>query len=556
MADGEGDGKAPPEITAQDDVAEGKERAPEELAELGGGVGVGTEEGDGGGDGPPPGLAGDSKEHEHAAGGAGGGGDVEVTFVIHPDGFTHPLVFDVSTVVSDVKATLGHDLRVPPEHLVARLGGVMLSNSQTLADVGLAPGSVGVAVDVEIDPTQRGGDYTMPPTIEVTVYDDVGEPTGRILVDVEKDLDRKLYLGGYRHKKTGAEYHHAGAQTLFERRSKWEGRAERFTRETQTVDLRTRSLQTVRETATQMARRDLYIDDSRDKVVVPRPYFSSKQLADLKLQKTLVLQCHWRGYCARKLAWQLRDAASKKAEDAARAEGDRAAAEEEKHAAEIQRRMHPRSTEDFEILYNELENWRAHETRRIEEAGLPERERLEALAQLLHKETKLLQTIDRLKIGATKENRERRIARMLKLMSEPKKWEMSDGETAQVHTPFSTRAKELQELYSGLNLPMLTVDERLDVLLHVKWTVKEFDCLLTREIVDLIDREADLLNRGRSEKSLEGLRRRVSNLFLQFIETPEFNPEAARFQKVPRDLSTRPSVRPVTDSMIRLGKTG
>ena len=44
-------------------------------------------------------------------------------------------------------------------------------------------------------------------------------------------------------------------------------------------------------------------------------------------------------------------------------------------------------------------------------------------------------------------------------------------------------------------MPKLTIDERLDVLLHVKWTVKEFDCNLTREIVDLIDREADLLNR-------------------------------------------------------------
>ena len=41
----------------------------------------------------------------------------------------------------------------------------------------------------------------------------------------------------------------------------------------------------------------------------------------------------------------------------------------------------------------------------------------------------------------------------------------------------------------------LSLEERLDVLLHVKWTVKEFDCALTREIVQLIDREADLLNR-------------------------------------------------------------
>ena len=41
----------------------------------------------------------------------------------------------------------------------------------------------------------------------------------------------------------------------------------------------------------------------------------------------------------------------------------------------------------------------------------------------------------------------------------------------------------------------LTVDERLDTLLHTKWTVTEFDNLLTREMVDLIDREGDMLNR-------------------------------------------------------------
>ena len=35
--------------------------------------------------------------------------------------------------------------------------------------------------------------------------------------------------------------------------------------------------------------------------------------------------------------------------------------------------------------------------------------------------------------------------------------------------------------YNGLRLPLLSIDERLDVLLHVKWTVKEFDCNLTRE---------------------------------------------------------------------------
>jgi hypothetical protein len=114
-------------------------------------------------------------------------------------------------------------------------------------------------------------------------------------------------------------------------------------------------------------------------------------------------------------------------------------------------------------------------------------------------------------------------------MASAKRWECEDGSLVEVHTPFTTRAKELMQLYNGLRLPLLTTDERLDVLLHVKWTVKEFDCNLTREIVELIDREADLLNRGRDPKSMEGLRRRVANLFLHFIETPEFNPEASKF---------------------------
>ena len=88
------------------------------------------------------------------------------------------------------------------------------------------------------------------------------------------------------------------------------------------------------------------------------------------------------------------------------------------------------------------------------------------------------------------------------------------------------------ELYNGLATPLLAVDERLDVLLNVKWTVQEFDCPLARDIVELCDREADLLNRGRSASSVDGLRKRILNLFLQFIETPDFNPESKRFLKV------------------------
>ncbi|CAM9465032.1 unnamed protein product [Sphacelaria rigidula] len=90
-----------------------------------------------------------------------------------------------------------------------------------------------------------------------------------------------------------------------------------------------------------------------------------------------------------------------------------------------------------------------------------------------------------------------------------------------------------QELYEALEAPLLSVEERLDVLLHLKWTVSAFDCRLTRDITELVDREADLLSRGRGEASLRPLRQRIRNLFLRFTETPDFNPEATRFLRVP-----------------------
>ena len=55
-----------------------------------------------------------------------------------------------------------------------------------------------------------------------------------------------------------------------------------------------------------MARKDLYIDESGDREIVPRMYFSSQQHADLRLRKCIVVQCYWRGYKARCRGWSLR----------------------------------------------------------------------------------------------------------------------------------------------------------------------------------------------------------------------------------------------------------
>ena len=67
-------------------------------------------------------------------------------------------------------------------------------------------------------------------------------------------------------------------------------------------------------------------------------------------------------------------------------------------------------------------------------------------------------------------------------MADPKKWLRTDGRFTEVHTPFTIRAKELMDIYYGLKLRKISIDERLDILLNTKWTVNQYDEELTREI--------------------------------------------------------------------------
>jgi len=56
-------------------------------------------------------------------------------------------------------------------------------------------------------------------------------------------------------------------------------------------------------------------------------------------------------------------------------------------------------------------------------------------------------------------------------MSSPKKWQTKKG-VVEVDTPSIIRARELKEIYQALNIQTISIDERLKILLQVKYTVK------------------------------------------------------------------------------------
>lgn len=478
-------------------------------------------------------------------------GEASIDLVILPEGYGQTKQVNIDRLVGQIRADLEHELSIPDKSLfLMNLSGAaefkqVLPDEKSLRDLGLKPGDrAGIELRINYYQEQAAEEYVMPDCLELKVVNDRGEE--RIIsVHVQRPVMEKPYFGGYRNKMTGATFHHAVTQTA--PIHKKDVHIIRFHREAQTYEYRTRSTQCKREAGTQMEKVGLYVDQRDDVVMKPRrPYFSSADKAALVLEKCVMIQCHARGMLARRRTRQLRQARQER-EELEQREAERLQLEADlRHKREVERRMHPLTPEDFSVLYKELEAWRVNEAARIQNSGFDEATRRAAQYELLRKETKLLQTIDKLKIKAHSQNRDSKIKGKLESMAQPKVWLQTDGETTTVHTPFTTRAKELMDLYSGLRLPLLTVDERLDVLLHVKWTVKEFDCNLTREMVDLIDREADMLNRGRPEKSFAGLRKRLANLFLQFIETPEFNPEAIQFQKVPREFYDQTGTHPLS----------
>ena len=172
------------------------------------------------------------------------------------------------------------------------------------------------------------------------------------------------------------------------------------------------------------------------------------------------LQCYWRGYIARKLAWKRRDQIYQAYLTREKAKSDIVKEASAKQKREIERRMNPKSVKDFEILFNELETWRQAEHQKIRVSTESETEKKLLVADLLAKETKLLQTIDKLKAKALKSGRDKRVNQMLDLMSKPKAWELSNGIPVNVETAFTTRSKELAQLYHGLKQTLVSTEER------------------------------------------------------------------------------------------------
>lgn len=359
------------------------------------------------------------------------------------------------------------------------------------------------------------------------------------------------------------------------------------TRDTQTYSFKNAIVQTKREAFTQPQRSTLLNSDKTpgEYTMIGRSdrYETSEKYLRRRDAAIILIQACWRRYKAMCRADSIRVERATVQQQQQELENQTAITREKERQFQLNRRICPRTSEDFQLLYDEVAVWVRQQTFSIKEANLPPEAKQASFELLLEKETRLLQNIDLLKRQAHYLNRSDRVGQFFHRISKPRKWQISDGSFVDVMTPYSLRAASLRDLYYALeesscfvgpNADTINscagytvtpssisnyrktiaskfegsmIDQRLDVLLQVKWCLKEFDCDLTREAISLIDREADLLSRGRSQTSLGGLRRRLLALFLQFAETPEFNPGTLELISDEADLVYRPNTLPIID---------
>lgn len=458
-----------------------------------------------------------------------------VKIVLIPAGQEIVMPFRVDAPFRFLKEHFAHLLRIPHHVLQMAYTGISVGNNESLIQYGVKPREIVQMNVFSSEPDQYPvrrieGLSEGSKIITVTIQTGI-ERYEEVAVEIVKSDFHKPFLGGFRHKITGLEYHNAGTQTV---PKKIPEKDNLFCRDTQTVFQKKKLQQTMNTTSTQMTKIGVYVSNMTDKLLTPGSYFSAAEYHARRLNAVIVIQTAYRRWHAKCYVDSLRLQKKMRLEWEKEEELKKIREKEEWIRMDYYRRHNPKTTEDFELLFNALELWRQEEVTQVEQYS-SEAERKAALCELLEKETQIIASIGRHRYVAQLERQDVATQAFLDKCSASNTWRRPDGQTVEMDTQFTIRARELQSIYKCILLKNLSQDERLDILLTLKHTVKEHECKLTQEILELIDREVDLMMRGVKSHNLEGLRKRITTLFIHYIKTPLFNPEVAKHLKVPQD---------------------
>ncbi|XP_049578312.1 IQ motif and ubiquitin-like domain-containing protein isoform X5 [Syngnathus scovelli] len=308
-----------------------------------------------------------------------------------------------------------------------------------------------------------------PDVINVSLRTDDSAPTDVSAGGGPPPAPQKAFLGGYRHKLTGTEYHHAASQTP--RRARPGRGVDVVSRDAQTAEQVLQAQQCDSSVTTQMTRVGCYISNMKDRLLSPGHYITADEYHHTRLKAVIRLQAHTRRWLSCRAVDRLRQERDRRLAwldlQERRRHEERAEQLQDSHS----RWMQPRKREDLNLLYNALEKWRSDKERQIN-ATLRGAERKAALCSLLEQETQYIATIGRHGIAIRSNNYNKAVRKFLDKSSTAHQWRAADGRLIEMDTPDTIRARELGDLYDCVAMSPVSPEQRLDILLCLKQTVE------------------------------------------------------------------------------------
>lgn len=465
----------------------------------------------------------------------------------HIDKETFASTFKNTKTVDSVKQSLADVLEIEQGLLTLQKDGIEIDSSLTLADIGVESCN-----KIRFELSSLGGDEGKAlviakvkeniPTLDViTVHVAEGVNIRDIVVEIENQCCQKEWLGGYRNKLTGNEYHHALSQTAPIQRKVYEytefGEAIPllYHRDTQTpFKPKEVGCDTVVNKATQMWKTELYIQSKTDKIITAGPYKNYENWCSENdiTEAVMIIQRSVRKWIQRKKFYQIISLQKILVEDLKKQKLQILKEQADKEREIITSASYPVKRDDFYMLYLMVGKWWKREWKRICDLRSAESVKAEAVL-LLQKEVKLLENIEKHRISVKSEALKKERMRFLEQTSRPVIFKNKEGQMIAIDDLDTQRAREFKEIYSALIVKNFVPKERIELLFTIKdlFVTNYMTYEYANDLVSLIQQEIDLLTIGTKQGHLKGLNMRIEQLYMNFMEQQDFNPKAGKYKK-------------------------
>lgn len=405
--------------------------------------------------------------------------------------------FDRSNNIYDIKQQLANLFNLKTEQVHIGKNQDILNDNVKLSQLGVKPlGSIELNVEMNSSFVLNYDlIYGYISTVDVINVQNVNGV--ELVVEIEHQREEKEWLGGYKHRITKKEYHHASTQTQNN-----EPNMLKISRCLQVPEHKDASTNTFITKRIQTS----WIPNIEDKIIRPRRNLWKLLESDDEIEPNK----HPISSFLKNLAVQENSTANIHNELAYNIENVEKSTEREK------RKIYP------ETVYNEIMRWNRNENQKLH--SLNESDRLSQRVDIFNHTREFLSIVDEEIRKLNKTRRREKEKRILSIVAAPKTFISRNGKRICMETVLSQQIQRLKVLYDNYD----NYDNNVQPLEKIKAVIElqnffwqNLDYEFANDIVELLQTELNLITRRLMSSS--ALKERIQQYILDYVKQCRIN---------------------------------